>query len=367
MTHRPNSSDVDAGASGSGPAVLTDDEWASVLPKFELHTHLEGTVRPEDSIAMAKRNGIDLPFESVDDMRAAQDYGEPALQNFLAYHYAVFSAIRRVEDVELIARRYVERCAENNIRHVEVHVCLQDYVDHGIDLDELLDTLHESALSATRVGVDVAYIYGINRSLSVASAIAVLKVIDRHPGSVVGVGSCSEETGHPPVMFAEFFAAARDRGLRLTAHCDCDQLNSVEHIRQCVQEIGVERIDHGVNILDAPESLLTEARDRNIHFTVVPTWRPSDPGPRRIERLIDMHDRGLSVSVNTDDPEEFASGHLSKLIAGLLNDGRITRERMIAIMRDTVRASWASVQVKEDALAELQVVEDASASDIVVS
>jgi adenosine deaminase len=343
---------------------LGNRAFAASLPKVELHVHLEGTVSPGLALRIARRNGVRLPYRTAEEMVAAQDYGFPALQNFLAYHYAVFAAVRTPQDVFEIAAAYLERCAAERVRRTEVHFCLQDYLDQGIPLDGLMESLAAARAQAAGLGVDAAWIYGANRGLPPQDAVDRLESLDeRHPGAVVGVGTCSEETGHPPLLFGEFFAQARRRGYRLTAHCDCDQENSIEHIRQCVQDVRVERIDHGVDILQSAE-LVKEAADRGIHFTVCPTWRPSDPAPRRIPESLAMAARGLSVSYNTDDPEEFASGHPTELLTGILDSGLATRDDVVSAQHRAIDGSWADQDAKRALRAELDSVSETAGSAV---
>lgn len=327
------------------------------LPKVELHVHLEGCVPPELALELAAANGVELPYTTVEEIDAAKDFGFPALQNFLRFHYEMLSVVRRADDVYRIAAAFFARELENNVRHVEVYVGFQDFLDNGIPLAGLVDALTRAKAEALEAGLSVGYIFGANRGLPPEDACARLALLDEHPDLLLGVGTCSEETGHPPALFRDLFTMAVDRGYRVTAHCDCDQANAIEHIRQCIEDLPVERIDHGVDILASPE-LVTKAIERGIHFVMTPTWRPSDPEPRRTRESLEMTRRGLSVSFGTDDPEEFSSGYANTMYAGLLDEGAYDLPTVVGFVRAGIENCWAAAEVKEALRVELDAVVD---------
>jgi adenosine deaminase len=137
-----------------------------------------------------------------------------------------------------------------------------------------------------------------------------------------------------------------EEGYRLTAHCDVDQENSPQHIHQCIHLLGVERIDHGVNCLEDPD-LVLEIKEKNICLTVCPTWRISDPGPRRVKRMRKMFDLGLSVTINTDDPEEFASRYLSNTMIEVQKTSDYSPEELLRFMRNAFIGSWLDAHRKQ--------------------
>lgn len=333
-------------------SALSVAEAVAALPKVELHVHLEGCVRPELALELAEKNGVEIPYKTVAEIEAAKDFGFPALQNFLAFHYTMLAVVREAEDVYRIASEFFAREIENNVRHVEVYVGFQDFLDAGIDLDALVEALVRARGEGEEAGLSIGYIYGANRGLPAEDACRRLALLDAYPGLLVGVGTCSEETGHPPVMFAELFDMAVRRGYRVTSHCDCDQENALEHIRQCVQDLPVERIDHGIDIL-ASQELIDEAAAKGMHFVMTPTSRPSDPEPRRTGESLEMAQRGLSVSFGTDDPDEFISGYANTMYTGLIERGPYDLATVVSFLRMGIEGSWASAERKAELRTEL--------------
>jgi adenosine deaminase len=191
-----------------------------------------------------------------------------------------------------------------------------------------------------------------NRERSQEDALRMLDFAADYRKYIIGVGLDSYEQDNPPEKFIDFFHRARKEGYRLTAHCDVDQENSPEHIRQCIHLLGVERIDHGTNCLDDPE-LIKDILDRNICLTVCPTRRLSDPGPRRTKRLREMFNHGLLVTINTDDPEEFASRYLSNLMTEVQSATGYTKKEMIQYSQNSFIGSWLDEHRKNEFLEEL--------------
>ena len=179
----------------------------------------------------------------------------------------------------------------------------------------------------------------INRDRPLAEAMPLFDLVRPWREHITGLGLDSAERGNPPVKFTEVYGRARAEGYRLTAHCDVDQENSVQHIRQCIEVLGVERIDHGVNALEDPD-LVETIKGSEICLTVCPTWRPGDSGPRRTRRLRRLFDLGVRVTVNTDDPALFASGYLTRTLTAVQATGDYSKIEMVALMRNAFLGAW---------------------------
>ncbi len=326
------------------------NEFIAAMPKAELHMHIEGTVSATKVLELADRNGIDIPYASEAEILAAQDYGTPALKNFLDYHYMCSSVLRKGRDVFDITQDFLTKCLDENIRHVEMFFDPQQHIDRGVEFDDLMDAL----MTACRASdVSTGLIMCMNRERSLESAMEMLDLADKHRSDIIGVGLDSYEEGNPPIKFQEFYDRARTEGYRLTAHCDCDQKNAVEHANQCVHKLGLERIDHGLHVLDDP-ALIEVVRDRKITLTMCPTWRPSDPEPRRLAALRKMLDLGLRVCLNTDDPEEFASRYLTNTMQQVQQHGGFSAEDMTQFMRNAFDGAWISDDQRAVHLKELE-------------
>ncbi len=324
-------------------------DFIATMPKAELHLHIEGTVAAAKVLELAERNGIDIPFSTEAELLAAQDYGQPALANFLKYHYMCTDVLRTGRDVYEITRDFLDRCVIENVRHVELSFDPQVHIKRGIAFDDLIEALNKARRGSA---VSTQLVMCMNRERSQDNALEMLDLAARHRDDIVGVGLDSFEAGNPPVKFQEFYRRAREEGYRLTAHCDCDQENAVEHARQCIHVLGVERIDHGLHVLDDPQ-LIEDVRTRNITLTMCPTWRVSDPEPRRLPGLRRMLDLGLRVCVNTDDPEEFASRYMVNTMTEVQRRGGFSAEEMSRFMRYAFEGAWLDDARKAAFLQEL--------------
>jgi adenosine deaminase len=329
-------------------------EFLTNLPKAELHLHIEGAIQAEMLLEMARRNGIDLPYNSTAEVLAAQDYGEPALVNFLNYHYSCVQVIRTEQDLYDLALALMKKCKQENICHVELFFDPQVHLEHGLSFEAIIRGLHQGCeKGAEQYDVSSALIMCANRDRPAEDAVRMLDLAGPYREYIIGIGLDSFEQDNPPVKFKDFFRQAREEGYHLTAHCDVDQENSPEHIRQCIHVLEVERIDHGVNCIDDPV-LVETIKEKDICLTVCPTWRVSDPGPRRLKRLRRMFDLGLPVTINTDDPEEFASRYLTNTMIGVQQGTGYSAEEMVQFVRNAFIGSWLDEDRKQAYLAEVE-------------
>lgn len=329
-------------------------EYLRTMPKAELHLHIEGTIQPTKVLEFAERNGVNIPYSTEQELLDAQDYGQPALDNFLDYHFMCSSVLRSGRDVFEITETYLDRCAQENIRHTELSFDPQAHIERGVEFDELIEALRDACnKAAERDGTSTQLVMCMNRDRSESDALRMLDLAENHRGAIVGVGLDSYEAGNPPIKFLNFYQRAKAEGYRLTAHCDCDQKDSTLHIHQCIHDLGVERIDHGLHCLEDP-SLIEDIKQRGITLTMCPTWRPSDPEPRRLSALRQMLDLGLPVNLNTDDPEEFASRYLTNTIIEVQRRGAFSAKDMTQFMRNAFSGSWIDEAQKAAFLEDLE-------------
>ncbi|MEO4043348.1 adenosine deaminase [Hoeflea sp. CAU 1731] len=321
------------------------------MPKAELHLHISGTMSPQTVMRLAERNGIDIPYKTEEDFVEAQQYKSP--EDFFRYHMTCFEVLRTRQDIYDSTMDFLERCQEENIRHVELTFAPQQYFDNGISVDDLMEALDEASRDGlAKYGVSSVLLMCINREFSEESALDMLSAMIPHRDRIAGMGLCSNEKGNPPIKFRKAYDEARRQGYRLTAHCDCDMENSAQHIYQCIHVLGVERIDHGVNSIE-DDSIVDALIDRKIPLTICPTWTPLDSRPRRIGRLRALHERGVTVTVNTDDPAEFASGYMCNMMEALTKHG-FTPEELLNFMRNAFSSSWIAEAEKDKFLDELE-------------
>lgn len=319
------------------------------LPKCELHVHIEGTLEPELKFALAERNRLELPFDTVEEMRAAYRFND--LTSFLVGYYEGMRVLNTSPDFYDLAWSYLEKASAQGVRYAEIFFDPQAHTSRGVPFDVVIRGLRHAQLDAeSRLGVRTALIMCFLRDHEREYAMATLLESLPYREWIVGVGLDSDERGNPPSKFAEVFERARQEGYLLTAHCDVDQENSVEHIRQCVRDIGVARIDHGTNVLESPE-LVAEVRDKGIGLTCCPIsnrWVSDGTKAEQIKRLLDL---GVKVTVNSDDPAYFG-GYVAENLA-VMRDAGLTPAQLVMLQRNAIEISWAPRSVKDDFVSRL--------------
>jgi adenosine deaminase len=320
------------------------------LPKAELHLHIEGSLEPELRLQLAKRNNLELPYRDADEMRAAYSFHD--LTSFLVGYYEAMKVLQKPQDFYDLAYAYLERAKADNVRYAEIFFDPQAHTSRGVEFHTIVSGLRGAIVDARRLlGVRAQLILCILRDHSAEYAMATLMESLPYKEWIVGIGLDSDEKGNPPSKFAEVFRRARAEGYRITMHCDVDQENSTEHIRQCLEEIGVERIDHGVNILE-DDSLVREARDRGIGFTVCPVSNRYVTADLKLKELKQMLDSGLRATVNSDDPAYFAA-YVADNLAVAEDEGGFSEEELVQLERNAFEISWLPTAAKEELISEL--------------
>ncbi len=322
-------------------------DFIAGLPKAELHLHIEGTLRPEAVVRLGQRNGVDLPFDSASGVVRALADRPAGLEGFLDHHYLVGDTICTGEDFFEVTHELLETCRLNNIVYVELFFDPQAHTSRGIPFDAVVDGI-QRGLEQGRAdfAVDANLIMCINRERTVESALEMLDQARPHRDRIIGLGMDSYEEGNPPRKFVDVFARARQEGYRLTAHCDVDQTKSVQHIWECIDLLGVDRIDHGVNCIEDP-ALVAELVRRDICLTPCPVWRSTDPGPQDIDRIRTMYDLGLRITLNSDDPGEFDSGYLTDLMTGVQDPSGYSKADMTRLAINAFEGSWLDRVAKD--------------------
>ena len=325
------------------------------MPKAELHLHIEGTLEPEMLLSLARTNSIQLPFKTVSEVKAVQDYGPMpgALDNFLAYLDVCKTVLCTKQDFFELTYSFLSRCRDENIIYVEMQFDPQSHIHRGVNFDDVLGGILDARSQGQKdFGVCSNIIMCFHREMDASDAMDILAIALPYGREIKGVGLDNFEPPDFPSKFELVFDKARAEDYRLTTHCDCDQPHSLKHIRDSIELLKVERIDHGINVLEDP-SLLEEVKKRNIALTVCPTWFISHSRPRRLTRLRQLFDAGILVSVNTDDPALFASGYLSRTLAGVQEHGAYSNQEMIKLMRNAFLSAFLSDKTKESYLSEL--------------
>ena len=326
-------------------------DFIARLPKAELHLHIEGTLEPELKFALAERNGVDLPEKSIAEMRAAYDFDD--LPSFLAVYYEGMSVLLTEDDFYDLTYAYLAKASSQNVLYAEVFFDPQAHATRGIAFDTVIRGIRRAQeASKVELGIDTQLIMCFLRDMSAESASETLAASLPYKDWIVGVGLDSDERGNPPVKFAEVFVHARNHGYRLTMHCDVDQENSVAHIWQCLNDIGVERIDHGVNLLE-DDALVAEIRRRGLALTVCPISNSYVTDSTKAHAIKAMLDAGLKVTVNSDDPAYFP-GYMTENFVVAQRDAGLTKAELVQISRNAFEAGWLPAGERAKHIARLE-------------
>ena len=313
------------------------------MPKAELHVHVEGTLEPELKFDLARRNGIELPYRSVEEMRAGYDFDD--LPSFLNMYYEGMGVLLTERDFYDLSTAYLTRAHSQNVIYAEIFFDPQAHTSRGIAYDTVIRGIRRAQVDAQdKLGIRTQLIMCFLRDMSADSAMATLEQSLPHRDWIVGVGLDSDEKGNPPIKFKAVFARARAEGYRLTMHCDVDQENSTRHIRQTLDDIGVDRIDHGVNALE-DEALCDEIMRRGLALTVCPISNACITGSLKAPEIRRMLEMGMRATVNSDDPAYFA-GYMNENLVATQEAAGLTRDQIVRLADNAFEASWLPAEEK---------------------
>ncbi len=334
------------------PPIATDrlPDLLRGMPKAELHIHIEGSLEPELIFQMARRNGIKLPYASVEDLRRA--YAFTNLQSFLDIYYAGASVLLTEQDFHDMAWAYLQRAQADHVTHAEIFFDPQTHTARGVAMQTVIDGLHRACESArTALGVEAKLILCFLRHLSEEDAFETLEQALPFIDKFIGVGLDSSEVGHPPEKFARIFARCRELGLRLVAHAG--EEGPPAYVWSALDVLRVERIDHGVQSVKDPELMKRLARER-IPLTVCPLSNQKlCVFPRLADHnLRQLLDAGLAATVNSDDPAYFG-GYMNANFTETFAATGLTAAHAYQLARNSFEASFIDAAAKAGHIARL--------------
>lgn len=317
---------------------MTDlDSFIAGLPKAELHLHIEGTLEPELMFELSRRNRVEIPYASVAEVRAA--YAFSNLQDFLEIYYAGANVLRSRADFHDLASAYFARAAADGVVHAEIMFDPQTHTDRGVPFGEVIEGLLSAMAEAeAQYGLTSRLILSFLRHLSEEAAFATLAEAGPWLDRIEAVGLDSGEVGHPPAKFARVFAAACEKGLKLTAHAG--EEGPPEYVREALDLLDVDRIDHGNRALEDPalvdrlagmEMTLTVCPLSNLKLCVV-----DDLANHPIDRMLAL---GLRATVNSDDPAYFG-GYIGDNFRAVARARGLDREELVQLARNSFTGSF---------------------------
>ncbi len=321
------------------------------LPKVELHLHIEGTLEPEMMFRLAERNGMTLPFASVDEVRRAYEFTD--LQSFLDIYYQGAAVLRTEADFYDLMWAYLERAAADGVRHTEMFFDPQTHTERGVGFPVFMAGFARARAEAReRLGITSHLIMCFLRHLSGEAALETLEEARPFFADIVAVGLDSGERGNPPQRFVEAYARARAAGLRAVAHAG--EEGPPAYIRDSLDLLGAERIDHGV-ACEQDEALVERLAAEGIALTVCPLSNSKlqvfpDLRDHNLRRLLQ---RGVRITINSDDPAYFG-GYIGDNYLAAQQALGLTREELAAIARNGIEAAFLDEERRAELLAELE-------------
>jgi adenosine deaminase len=331
--------------------MATMRDFIQKMPKCELHVHLEGTLEPELKFAFAERNGVKLPYESVKQLKAAYDFDD--LPSFLAIYYEGMSVLLKEPDFYDVAYAYLAKAHSQNVVYAEMLFDPQAHTARGVSFDTVIRGIRRAQLNAeARLGIRSQLILCFLRDWSAEFAMATLLESLPYKQWIVGVGLDSDEKNNPPAKFRKVFARAREEGYLLTMHCDVDQQDSVAHIRQCLDDIDVARIDHGVNSLE-DATLCAEIKRRGLALTVCPISNSYVTDGTKAAAIKTMLAKGMRVTVNSDDPAYFP-GYITENLITVQEEVDLSKAELVQLARNAFESAWLPRASRDAYLAQLE-------------
>ena len=309
----------------------------TTMPLAELHMHIEGSLEPPQIFEFAERNAITLPYADIEELRGLYEFSD--LGSFLDLYYANMSVLLTAQDFADLARAYFSRAAAGGVTHAEIFFDPQAHTSRGVPLEAVVEWLADAAASSEReFGVSSGLIASILRDKPVLHANKLLDDLLAMKAPIIGLGLDSAEAGFPPSLFVDVFAKARAEGLHVVAHAG--EEGPAEYIWEALDLLHVERIDHGVRCLD-DDALVTRLVEEQIPLTVCPL---SNVRLRVIDTLADhpirgMIERGLLVTVNSDDPAYFG-GYVEDNFAALVDQVGLTEAESEILRTNSMKATF---------------------------
>ena len=311
--------------------------FIAALPKAELHLHIEGSLEPELMFELAQRNGVAIPFGSVDEVRAA--YAFSNLQDFLDIYYQGMGVLHREQDFYDLTAAYLARAHADNVRHVEIFFDPQGHTERGIAFETVITGITRALDdAATSYGMTSRLILCFLRHLSEAEAEATLDDALPYLDRIDGVGLDSSEVGHPPAKFERVFARARGLGLKVVAHAG--EEGPPEYVHEALDLLKVDRIDHGNRSLEDP-ALVARLAAEGMTLTVCPLSNlkhcvvgdiPDHPQKTKL-------DAGLKATVNSDDPSYFG-GYVNANYQAVADALDLSRDELLTLARNSFTGSF---------------------------
>lgn len=322
-----------------------NQEWLNKLPKVELHLHLEGSLEPELMFELAQRNKIELPFDSVEQIRNAYEFSN--LQDFLDIYYQGANVLQQEQDFYDLTWAYLKKCQSQNVIHVEPFFDPQTHTDRGISFETVINGISRALDDArNQLGITSQLIMCFLRHLSEQAAFETLDQAQPFIHKIIAVGLDSSEQGQPPEKFSRVFAKARKLGLLTVAHAG--EEGPAEYIWTAINDLKVSRVDHGVRAIEDPE-LMAYLEKNKMPLTVCPlsNTKLCVFANMSEHNILLMLEQGVRVTVNSDDPAYFG-GYMTENFVALSESLNMTKNQAKKLVLNSIEASFVDDDRKQE-------------------
>ncbi len=313
------------------------------LPKVELHLHIEGSLEPELMFKLAKRNHVEIPFNSPDEVKAAYQFTN--LQSFLDIYYQGANVLITEQDFFDLTWAYLQRCKQDNVIHTEIFFDPQTHTDRGIAFETVINGITKALTQAKEeLNISSQLIMCFLRHLSEEQAIETLKQALPYKAHIVGVGLDSSEKGHPPEKFARVFDMAKQEGFLAVAHAG--EEGPAQNIIDAMNMLHVQRVDHGVRCVEDPK-LVENLIDSRMPLTVCPLSNTKLKvfNEMKDHNIVALLKQGLCVTINSDDPAYFG-GYMTDNFVAVAEALPTTKEDLAQFTLNAIEASFISDEEK---------------------
>lgn len=330
------------------------NRYIRLIPKAELHLHIEGSLEPELMFAMAKKNGVKIKYNTIEELKAAYNFNN--LQEFLDLYYAGADVLLKEEDFYYLTMAYLKRVHQDNVVHTEIFFDPQTHTARGVEFDTVVNGIVRALEDGkTQLGISSHLIMCFLRHLDEKSAMETLDLALRHKDKIIAVGLDSSELGNPPNKFKNVFERAKGEGFLTVAHAG--EEGPAAYVWEAMDTLNVMRIDHGVRSID-DEELLDELVKKQLPLTVCPLSNLylKVVNDLKDHPLKEMLDRGLMVTINSDDPSYFG-GYINENYLAVADALDLTKEDILQLAKNSFKSSFLNEKEKKDYLEKVEAVD----------
>lgn len=320
------------------------NRYIRLIPKAELHLHIEGSLEPELMFAMAKKNDVKIKYNSIEELRAAYDFNN--LQEFLDLYYAGADVLLTEEDFYNLTMAYLKKAYEDNVVHTEIFFDPQTHTARGVEFHNVVNGIVNALEDGEKqMGISSQLIMCFLRHLDERSAMKTLDFALDHKDKIIGVGLDSSELGNPPNKFVNVFERAQKEGFLTVAHAG--EEGPASYVWEAIDLLNVMRVDHGVRSID-DKKLVTELVKRQIPLTVCPLSNlklkvVADLKDHPLKRMLD---KNLMVTINSDDPSYFG-GYINQNYLEVARALNLTNDDILILAKNSFQSSFLSDAQKQ--------------------